>query len=362
MVSAGLGEGDSGIPSSLDGGTGDGWWPHPRLIARRVALPCDSVHMDTPTSVQPPMPSRLARMQQCLFFVWMAATLGWLIWRVEHSLALAMAGLAVLLGGHALVLALELLCMRVVSKADPAPSPSAAELFHAWRDEAWQALRVFAWHQPWRWRTLPDPLAATKGARGVVLVHGFVCNRGFWLPWLERLAGNRIPYVTVNLEPVFGGIDDYVPLIEAAVQQAWARTGQAPMLVGHSMGGLAIRAWLASSADQRARVGDVVTMGSPHHGTWLAQWSHARNGQQMRVGGPWLRALAARERQLRPQGTYDGFTCWYSNTDNIVFPVSTATLPGADNRLIRGAPHVGLAFVPEVLDDLLARLRAAGAP
>ena len=30
------------------------------------------------------------------------------------------------------------------------------------------------------------------------------------------------------------------------------------------------------------------------------------------------------------------FTCWYSNSDNIVFPTSVASLPGADNRLAAG--------------------------
>jgi hypothetical protein len=51
------------------------------------------------------------------------------------------------------------------------------------------------------------------------------------------------------------------------------------------------------------------------------------------------------------------FTCWYSNCDNIVFPTSTAMLPGADNRLLRGAAHVQLAFVPEVMHATLDLLK-----
>jgi triacylglycerol lipase len=41
---------------------------------------------------------------------------------------------------------------------------------------------------------------------------------------------------------VFGGIDDYAPLIEQAVQQVTQATGRPPLLVCHSMGGLAARA------------------------------------------------------------------------------------------------------------------------
>ena len=48
--------------------------------------------------------------------------------------------------------------------------------------------------------------------------------------------------------------------------------------------------------------------------------------------------------------------CWYTNCDNIVFPPSTATLPGADNRLVRGVAHVQLAFVPEVIERTLLDL------
>jgi hypothetical protein len=48
------------------------------------------------------------------------------------------------------------------------------------------------------------------------------------------------------------------------------------------------------------------------------------------------------------------FTCWYSNCDNIVFPASTATLQGADNRLVQGAGHLQLAFRPEVMETTFA--------
>jgi hypothetical protein len=48
------------------------------------------------------------------------------------------------------------------------------------------------------------------------------------------------------------------------------------------------------------------------------------------------------------------FTCWYSNCDNVVFPASTATLEGADNRLIAGAGHIDLAFRDDVMAHTFA--------
>jgi len=227
----------------------------------------------------------------------------------------------------------------------------------AWWQEVSVAPRVFSWRQPFRWRRLPDedvPLA--PGRTAVVFVHGFVCNRGFWLPWMQELQQRGLPYTSVNLEPVFGSIDDYVPLIDDAVRRAHALTGQPPMLVCHSMGGLAARAWLEAVLGARQRVSRIVTMGTPHHGTWLAQFGRVDNGRQMRIDGEWLCSLRAREAATPPITRFERFVCWYSNADNIVFPATTATLPGADNRHLPGVSHVAMAFHPRVMRETLALL------
>jgi triacylglycerol esterase/lipase EstA (alpha/beta hydrolase family) len=124
-----------------------------------------------------------------------------------------------------------------------------------------------------------------------------------------------------------------------------------PLLVCHSMGGLAARAWLRQ-AEAAAQVERVITIATPHQGTWMARFSRLRNGRQMRARSEWLQQLARDEARR----TLPPFTCWYSNCDNIVFPASTATLAGADNRLVAGAAHVELAFRPEVVDATLAWL------
>jgi triacylglycerol lipase len=185
-----------------------------------------------------------------------------------------------------------------------------------------------------------------------------VCNRGLWLPWLSEMKRRGWTYSTVNLEPVFGSIDDYVPIIEDAVRRAQALTGRPPVIICHSMGGLAVRTWLASAPENSERIHRVATIGSPHHGTWLGRFSLSANGQQMRLKGDWLHALAEREYALRAD-PYRKFVCWYSNADNIVFPASTAMLPGADNRHVPGTAHVALTFHPEVMTTSLAMLSSA---
>jgi pimeloyl-ACP methyl ester carboxylesterase len=299
-----------------------------------------------------PLHSALARLQQGTTLSLLLAALAWLAWHWRDSPALAVAGAVFILFFFSFVLAIEFVTMRYVSGGDPAPRPTWRELGRAWFSETIAALRVFAWRQPFRWREVPDHLAAAPGQqarRGVVFVHGFVCNRGFWTPWMKELRARGHCFVAVNLEPVFGSIDDYIPIIEHAVLQVTRVTGMPPVLVCHSMGGLAARAWLCT-AKAGSRIDHVITIGSPHHGTWLAQFSHLKNGTQMKRQGDWLQCLERQEAVLAKAK----FTCWYTNCDNIVFPASTATLPGANNRLVRGVAHVELAFHAEVLRDSLA--------
>ena len=65
---------------------------------------------------------------------------------------------------------------------------------------------------------------------------------------------------------------------------------------------------------------------------------------------------AQAEQEQAGTHAYRNFVCWYANTDNIVFPASTATLPGADNRHMAGVPHVAMAFHPKVMADTLKLL------
>ena len=295
----------------------------------------------------------LARLQQgivaglvLLLALWLYAARDWPLW-------VGLAGVLALASAHAVFLALEFMLMHVVNRADPAPRAAWPALVRAWARESLMAPRVFLWQQPWRSGRWPDHLPAAtaaqaRGRRGVVFVHGFVCNRGLWNPWLERLTREGRAFCAVNLEPVFGSIDDYVPAIDAAVHRVTQATGQAPLVVCHSMGGLAVRAWLrARRAD--ARVAQVVTLGTPHHGTWLARFSFVPNASQMRIGSDWLADL----RHDEPASRAALFTCYYASCDNIVFPASSAVLPGARQVLVTGVAHVDMAFEPAVMDEVL---------
>lgn len=301
--------------------------------------------------------SSLARLLQLSVCVQLAAAALWLAcWPASPLQALA--GVAFIASIGPIVLAIEAVISAVVNWQDArVPPPSPAQVLRAWLAESVHLFAAFWWRQPFRWRAVDDHLEATCSGRiGVVFVHGFMCNRGFWNAWMRRLRDRGHAYVAVNLEPVFASIDAYAPAVEQAVRRIEQCTGRPPLLICHSMGGLAARAWWRAHGGGRSLAG-LVTIGSPHAGTWMGRFSRTPNGRQMRLQSAWVRELARDEAHHGLPAT----TCWYSNCDNIVFPAATATLQGADNRYVAGQPHVALAFHPEVLQGTLDLLHRADA-
>lgn len=299
-----------------------------------------------------PGSSRLARLLQATGAAQLAAAVAWFAWRWPAAPAQAIAGAALVVFIAPLVLGVEFAMLAAISRTDPGvPVPSVGQLCRAWWSETVHMFHTFWWRQPFRWKAEADYLGAECAGRdGVVLVHGFMCNRGFWNAWMRALRARGHAYVAVNLEPVFGPIDAYVPIIDAAVGRVREATGRPPVLVCHSMGGLAARAWWRARPEGAAA--RIVTIGTPHRGTWLGRFSRRANVRQMHLASAWLDHLGRAEaaRPLPPA------TCWYSNCDNVVFPTSTATLPGADNRFVAGEPHVALAFHPDVMRGTLESL------
>lgn len=296
--------------------------------------------------------TRLARMQAMLVLGLAAATLaGASAAAASDRDGWAIAALLAVPALHALLMAVEFAWTVRSNRGDPAGAPRLRHAVAAWWRELLHAVRVFGLWQPFLSRSPGDHLPAdANGRRGVLLVHGFVCNRGLWRHWLPQLAALGVPCITVDLEPVFGRIESYAGRIDAAVRALETATGRPPVIVAHSMGGLAARHWWA--AQPAARLHQLITIGSPHHGTRLASLAHAPNARQMRERSDWTTALLARQTPAQHART----TCFYANADNIVFPASSATLPGADNRHLGAVGHLSMVESPEPLAALITLL------
>ena len=291
----------------------------------------------------------LARIQQSIAFgLATLAILGLIAAALLDRAMVALVAPVIAIAGYVTALGVEFWLLHRSYERDDALRPGFLELTSAWVGETFAAPRAFLWRQPFRSQWIPDRLSTTRSRRGVLFVHGFFCNRGLWNPWLQRLSREEVPFVAVNLEPVFGEIDDYRNTIADAVASLRRATSLAPVVVAHSMGGLAVRAWLASAEDAAA-VHRVVTIASPHGGTRLARHSFAANVASMRIDSPWLKALWTREQA----STRAKFICFWSHCDNIVFPTRSATLPEADNRHLRSTAHVDMALHPDIIEGVL---------
>ncbi len=187
----------------------------------------------------------------------------------------------------------------------------------------------------------------------VVLVHGIACNRAVWRPLLAALRAAGIERVqAVSLEPLFADIDAYARELLARLEASGASAARPATIVAHSMGGLVARAALREAPP--GMIGRILTIGTPHHGTLIAcpfGWASTR---QMCCGSRWLADLNGRqEGRLGVR-----MTSLYSLDDNLVVPAASAVLGGARSIGLRGLGHLGLLCSRQVLDAIVAELRA----
>ena len=173
----------------------------------------------------------------------------------------------------------------------------------------------------------------------VVLVHGILCNRGIWRRFERRLAAAGFTRVfALDLEPMCADIDTHAATLARTVTAIHCTTGERVTLVGHSMGGLVARAALRGLAPGIVR--QIVTLGTPHHGSALARYLPCTPARQMRHDSPWLNQLNTE------QATGPGvpIACLYSLDDNLVVPATSGACPASTPVRLAGLGHLSLPF------------------
>ena len=217
----------------------------------------------------------------------------------------------------------------------------------------------FNWSQAFpQWAVGADPCGARKGVP-ILLVHGYVCNRGLWVTFRRTLAAAGLgPIYTVTLEPLFGGIDTLVSRLDARIEAICKQTGATEvMIVAHSMGGLLVRAYLVQATTPR--VSRLVTLGSPHQGTRLAKLGFGTNASQMRDQCEWLKCLAANEavQAAKHDRKLPTTLSIYTLNDDLVYPPESSVLAWAENVPVAAIGHMGLVFSPSVARRVTQHLR-----
>ncbi len=198
-----------------------------------------------------------------------------------------------------------------------------------------------------------DRLRTGTSRAPLLLIHGFGCSRAAWWWQRRRLVAAGWSVVTINLEPLYTSIDNYVEPLARRIDEVLAQTGAKQLvLVGHSMGGLVARAYLRRHGTAQVRL--LVTLGTPHGGSWLARLGCGANARQMRPGSRWLAALAG---ETPPVDTLVVF----SRHDNYVLPQANLEWPGVPQRTVDGLGHLSMLYSPRVSGVLLDALAGRGA-
>ncbi len=285
--------------------------------------------------------------------VWLWAGRGW------TPLAAAAVGVSIALGWRALsILVVYALAWRHHSEVPRELRLSFLALLPHVLREAWWWSAVYAGPQALvhRFAGDDDPPRKSGGRLPVLLVHGYVCNRGAWWWFGGKLAARGETVWAVTLEPVYASIDVLAGALAARIDELRVATGtRQVVLVTHSMGGLIARAYLRDHG--AAKVARLVTIGAPHHGSVHAHLGAGLNARQMEPGSQWLEALARSEEEKR----FPPFVSIYSVHDNFVAPQTSSVHPGARNLPLAGIGHVSLGFSAEILALVAAELDAANA-
>lgn len=209
---------------------------------------------------------------------------------------------------------------------------------------------------------------ATQGSRPlpVILVHGLYHNPAAWFVLRRRLARAGYSQVRCFGYASFGRSFEAIAadLAELLLAVGKDAPGGRVALVGHSLGGLLIRAACADArvaCGEGCRVAGVVTLGTPHRGSTLAgMLGLGRLARGLAPGGEVISLV-------RAQPCFPGpALSLYTPTDGMVLPLSGSLLDereraaGWDERALPPTSHVGLLYSGKAAGEILAFLRKVG--
>ena len=189
----------------------------------------------------------------------------------------------------------------------------------------------------------------------LILIHGLYNNAGAWLYLAKRLRKEGYwvsSYVYSSFftasEAIVQGLEEHIGMVER-------QTGQRPVLIGHSLGGLLARMWLGKDAAS-GRVQGLITLGTPHGGSKLAALAFGALAKSLKPDGALITALGE-----APPIQEVPCTSLVSPEDEAVLPAGSLIPPqGWRMRLTPPLPHFAMLFSPRAAVILLEELRRIG--
>lgn len=194
----------------------------------------------------------------------------------------------------------------------------------------------------------------------IILIHGYFHNRSGLMVMRRALRRHGFRDVeTFGYNPLRKGIPELAESLTLQVKRVLQQSGSKKVhLIGHSLGGLIAR-WYVEQAGGSSKVHTVVTLGTPHSGTFLAHAGRSPVSRQMRRGSEVLRQLA--EKPLPKSVRYFSY---YSELDVLVKPSRSACLENGGgqnvrNILVHDLGHLSLLISPELIESIAGNLSEA---
>ncbi|WP_394204460.1 esterase/lipase family protein [Shewanella waksmanii] len=186
----------------------------------------------------------------------------------------------------------------------------------------------------------------------IVLVHG-IFNTGIVMGRMKRALqkyGHRCS--TPTLSP-FDGRQGIAHAAEQLAQHIEQTYGNQPVvLIGFSMGGIVCR-YYAQHMAISGSISHLITIASPHHGSYLAYLPYPSLAmQQLRPNSKLLQNLADNDHKL------DGIVlCSYRTpVDFTIIPSRSSIWPAASNRLFWVPLHLTMVLSSAVIEAIQQQL------
>jgi pimeloyl-ACP methyl ester carboxylesterase len=180
----------------------------------------------------------------------------------------------------------------------------------------------------------------------VVLVHGSMATAGAWRPLRKRLSALGHTHTATFSYGPMNGVSEIANSIGELLRRLPGRVHI--HLVGHSLGGLAVR-WFVQETRSDPRVVQTITVAAPFRGARGAFLMPGPAGRDMRQGSVVLTQLArSAEEPGIPNLSILG------SADTAVSPVSF--FPVGDRVVVPNAAHNTLLFHDEVATHIVNRV------
>jgi pimeloyl-ACP methyl ester carboxylesterase len=159
----------------------------------------------------------------------------------------------------------------------------------------------------------------------------------------------------MNYSPYTADVRVAAAQLAEEVEALVAETGYERIhVVGHSMGGLIARYYVTRLGGDE-RVHTLVTLGTPHQGTYTAYGWHSQLTRQLRPGSGLMREL-----EQPVPGCRTRFVVYWSDLDQMIFPQRNAALEHPDlsvrNIDLHGVGHMSLPIIGSVVHGISSTL------